>query len=438
MSTLAISDAVDAARVIDTHEHFSDMSAIQGEGASLFSILPRGYVGFFDFYPGLRKDLLQFTKYPELQERSFAKLVQFIAGYREYEFVDVIDAGIKHLHGASIKRMDEEGFNRLNRSIEESYAEPGYRDRILKQFNVKRVICDVPHHSGGLGEGLAAGFDPNLYRPAMRINSLLFGFDAAAWNPGTCLMKIMADELRVIPALPSTFDDFLDCVDKVIDWSRGKVASYKCASAYERTIDFGTARDAAQGTKKLKVAKGAFGKPFNGTTEQERLAFGDVVMHHVLGRIEGMGIPLQFHTGTAIMSGSHPKNIEPLIATYPALDFSLLHCGFPWADETIDIVKRHTNAHAEMVWLQMLSREAAIAFLARALAEGLERKVIAFGGDCACIEGSTGALLVLKQVVKEAIARCVERKKVRPEDIEQLVDTLFYQNPLRLFFKKDG
>ncbi len=86
----------------------------------------------------------------------------------------------------------------------------------------------------------------------------------------------------------------------------------------------------------------------------------------------------------------------------------------------------------------MLSREAATAFLARAISEGLERNVIAFGGDCACIEGSTGALLVLKQVVKAAIARYVERKKHHPGDIEQLVDSLLYLNPLRLFFKEDG
>ncbi len=438
MNTQVISDAVDAARVIDTHEHFSDSTAILDEGADIFSILPRGYVGFFDFYPGLRADLLQFKKYPELQEKRFTKLKQFIANYHEYEFIDVLDEGIKHLYIPSIKNLNVDGFEMLNLFIRKNYAKPDYRDRVLKGFHVKRVICDVPHHFGGLGKGMATDFDPYLYRPAMRLNSLLFGFDTAAWNPGTCLMKIMADDLKVIPAFSSTLDDFLDCVDKIIDWSRGRVASYKCASAYERSIDFGTARDAAQGTEKWKVAKEAFGKPFNGTTEQERLAFGDVVMHHVLGRIEGMGIPLQFHTGTAIMPGSHPKNIEPLIATYPALDFTLLHCGFPWVDETIDIVKRHTNAHAEMAWLQMLSKEAAIAFLVRAISEGLGHKVIAFGGDCACIEGSTGALLVLKQVVNIAIARCVERKKVLLEDVEQLVDSLFYQNPLRLFFKKDG
>jgi hypothetical protein len=438
MQNRTIDEAVENVKIIDTHEHFSDSASIINEGANLFSILPRSYVGFFDFYPGLRGNLLQFTKYPDLQERSYAKLRQFIDSYHEHEFVGVIDAGIKHLHGESIKGMTEDAFNRLNRSIETAYAEQHYRDRILKGLGVTRSICDVPHHAGGLGSGLAEDFDPSLYKPAMRINSLLFGFDIDAWSPGTCLMKIMADELKVIPAVPSTFADFLECVDKIIDWSPGKVTSFKCASAYERTIDFGPARDAARGTAKWKAAEGAFGKPFAKSTERERLAFGDVVMHHVLGRIEGMGIPLQFHTGTAIMPGSHPENVEPLIAAYPGLDFTLLHCGFPWADETIGIIKRHANAYGEMVWLQMLSKEAATTFLARVIAEGLERKVIAFGGDCACIEGSTGALLVLKQVVKAAIARCVKQKKVRTDDVEQLVDALFYRNPWRIFFKKDG
>ncbi|MEX2683216.1 MAG: amidohydrolase family protein [Candidatus Sigynarchaeota archaeon] len=438
MPNRAIDEAVENTKIIDTHEHFSDSADIIEEGANLFAILPRGYVGFFDFYPGLRPDLVQFTRYPELQDLNYAKLKQFVDGYREHEFVDVLDAGIRYLHGGSIKRLTKEAFEALNRSMGNAYGEPAYRDRVLKGFNVERVICDIPYHSGGLGKSMASSFDPDMYKPAMRINSLLFGFDPGAWSPCTCLLKIAADELDVIPGLPLTFNSFLDGVDAIIDWSRGRVASYKCASAYERTIDFGTARDAAPGSRKWDSAKKAFGKPFRETTEQERLAFGDVVMHHVLGRIEGTGIPLQIHTGTAIMPGSNPKHVEPLIGSYPALDFTLLHCGFPWVDETIDIVKRHANAYAEMAWIQMLSREAATKFLARAIAEGLDRKVIAFGGDCACIEGSTGALLVLKQLVKETLARCVDKGVIRPEDSVLLVDRLFYENPRDLFFKKNG
>ncbi|NMC07735.1 MAG: amidohydrolase family protein [Candidatus Lokiarchaeota archaeon] len=438
MQHRAIDDAVDHARIIDTHEHFSDTAAINDAGANLFSILPRGYIGFFDFYPGLREDLLKFTRYPQLQEMNYIKLKQFIDSYYEYEFVDVLDMGIQYLHGLSIKHLTEDVFNKLNKSIENAYTEPRRRDRIMKEFHIERSICDVPHNTIGLGPSFTRDFDPIFYKPAMRVNSLLFGFDIDAWNPSTCLIKIMANELKIIPGIPTTFHEFIECVDKILDWSRWKVVSFKCASAYERTINFVTAKEAVNGTKKWNLAKNVFGKSFARSTEQERLAFGDVVMHYMLGRIEGMGIPLQVHTGTAIMPGSNPRNIENLIEAYPAIDFSLLHCGFPWTDETINIIKHHANAHAEMAWLQMLSKEAAAAFLARAIMEGLEHKVIAFGGDCACIEGSTGALLVLKRVVKEAVARCMKQKKVGASDVEQLVDTLFYQNPCHLFFKKEA
>jgi hypothetical protein len=442
MSKRDISDAVDNVKIIDTHEHFSDTAAIRDEGASLFSILPRGYLGFFDFYPGLRKELLQFTKYPELHEKSFAALRQFIENYHEHEFLDVLDMGIKELHGTSIKRLTEEGFQSLNQSIEQEYASNRFRDRVLMQYHVERVICDVPHHSGGLAASRVADFDPALYRSAMRINSLIFGFDIDAWNPGTCLMKIMAEDMKVIPAIPGSFSDFLYATDKILDWSRGKgkgkVASCKCASAYERTIDFGTKTAATPGGKKWTIAKNVFGKPFAKTTDQERLAFGDVVMHYLLGRMEGKGIPLQFHTGSAIMPSSHPGNIESLLADYPGLDFTLLHCGYPWTNEAIDIVKRHPNARAEMVWLPMLSRDAATAFLERAIVEGLEHKVIAYGGDCACIEGSVGALLALRSVVKAAIGNLVERGKVLPENVESLVTSLFHENPRQLFFSEES
>jgi len=429
-----VDEALDRVKIIDTHEHFSSSANIVNEGADLPAILPRGYVGFFDFYPGLQT--VNFEKYPELKCKDFPGISTFIKNYHEFEFVDVLDAGIKNLHGKSIKNMKEHEFLSLNQSILHRYADPAFRDSVLKAFNVERVILDVPHHAGGLQSTLSDAFDSQFYKPAMRLNSLLYGFDLDAWNPQTCLMKLMASDLKVIDRLPVTFEDFLDKIDRILEWSKGKVVSYKCASAYERTINFGPKLTAQPKGKKYAIAKGIFGKPFCKTVEYERLVFGDYVLHHVLSTIEGNGIPVQMHTGTAIMPGSDPKNVDNLIAEYPGIHFTLLHCGYPWTETVLDMLKRHDNVHGEMVWLQTISREAATRFLERAIAEKLHEKVIAFGGDCASIEGSVGALLTIKAVARSVLTRMVDDGRIQKADAGALIEDLFYNNPKAVFFKK--
>jgi len=437
LNTREIDDALDNVKIIDTHEHFSSSLDIVNEGADLFAILPRGYVGFFDFYPGLRGDLVQFQKYPEIVDKTYLDLINFVNEYHEHEFLDTLNTGMIQLHGGSIKALSEDMYHDLNASIHDRYQEQGYRDRVLHEFHVDHAVLDVPHHAGGLGHDLRDAFDPDFYMPAMRINSLLFGFDLDAWSPSTCLIKIMTNELQVLDGIPSTFEEYLDDVDAILDWSRDKVVSYKCASAYERTIDFGTKAAAEPGGKKFISAKNAFGKSFKKATERERIAFGDCVMHHVLGQIEGNGIPVQMHTGEAIKPGSNPNNVESLLAAYPGIEFTLLHCGYPWTSEVLDILKRHDNVHADMVWLQVVSQEAARGFLQRAIEENLAGRIFAFGGDCACIEGSIGALLRIKNVVRTVLGSLVDRGKIEPRDVESMVTDLFYNNPKSLFFNSN-
>ena len=210
---------------------------------------------------------------------------------------------------------------------------------------------------------------------------------------------------------------------------------YKCASAYQRTIDFGGKASVDAEGEKYSLARGVFGKSFTESTEKERLAFGDVVFHHVLGEIEGQNKPLQMHVGTAIQTGSNPLNIEPVLAAYPEIRFTLMHGGYPWIDETLSLIKAYDNVRGEMEWLQAVSRDAAAKFLDKALDAGIERKIMAYGGDCGCIEGSIGALITIKNIVAANLDRRVQEGSISMRDADDLASTLFYQNANDTFFR---
>ena len=133
-------------------------------------------------------------------------------------------------------------------------------------------------------------------------------------------------------------------------------------------------------------------------------------MHYILRNAESIQkgtIPFQFHTGMALKEGSHPRNLENLIKTYPNIRFHLLHCGYPWLMDTIKILEIYDNVIGEMVWLPQLSIKELNNFLKEIIKRKLTRKVNAFGGDSGCVEGSIGALCVLKEELTAVLSEFI-------------------------------
>lgn len=431
-----IKEIISSQKVLDTHEHLSLQSEICNQGADLFAILPRSYVGDHDFYPGLKAEHLQFTRDSPLLKNECASITSFLRAFDEYEFLECINSGIQSIYGIPITHMNEASFHSLNKRINQNYNDPRYYETILEEpMHVEKVILDIPHCGLGLDDRKMVEFNSHRFHKSIRINSLLFGFDLDAWTPATSLMKRMQEDFKVIDELPSDLDDYLEKISKILKWTEKKVVSYKCASAYERGLNFGLPKESSIGSKKHGISKMIFGKKFNEVSLPERNAFGDFIFHRVLELIEKQGIPIQIHTGMAIMEGSSPKHLEQLFSSYADLDFTLLHCGYPWIDKTIEILKKNENVHAEMAWLQMLSKKSARKFINDILDSKLEEKVIAFGGDCACIEGSLGALNILKQVFHDVFTSRIQKRKSKIADIEEIIDRLFYENANSLFFK---
>ncbi|MFX0103312.1 MAG: amidohydrolase family protein [Candidatus Hodarchaeota archaeon] len=430
-------ELISSQKVIDTHEHLSLQSKICEEGANLLAILPRSYVGDFDFYPGLNAEYLQFQRGTSLENNEYPSITAFIREFNDHEFLESINSGIESIYDIPIKKMSESSFHALNEGINRNYHDACYYDTILDEhMNVEKAILDIPHSGLGLDNQKFEGFNSKKFYTSIRINSLLFGFDTDAWTPSTSLMRRMQEDFKVIVELPTDMNDFLEKTSKILEWTGDKVVSYKCASAYERGLNFGPRKESLEGSKKYEISKKIYGKKFEKVSLDERNAFGDVIFHHILDIIEKQGKTIQIHTGMAIMEGSNPKNLENVFSSYPDLNFTLLHCGYPWIDETIEILKNHENVHAEMVWLQMLSKNAARKFLDCVLDLNLEDKVIAFGGDCACIEGSLGALNILKQVLHDVFSSRIEKGKNKANDVETILDRLLYENANSLFFKK--
>lgn len=417
---------VDEAPVFDTHEHFSPVADIVAAGADVVALLRRSYVGFHDFFPGLRSGLIQFERYPDFQGNDSATVASFLEAYDLYNFLPVAASGIELVHG--ISPLDTGRLDVLNARIREAHLQPRFREETLASAGVTRAILDVPHHACGLHPDLRREFPEDRYGISLRINSFLFGFDPACWTPGTSTIRHAVDTLGILDGWPGTLDDHLRAVSAILDGARHRIASFKCASAYERTIDFGPAPGQPGHDGIFEQARGIAGKPFEAVAPAGRLAWGNVVFHHVMDHVEGWDLPVQVHAGTAIQDGSHPRLLEPVIDRYPGIHFCILHAGFPWTGDALDIAARHDNVSVDLAWLPFLSRDETARFIHEVVRRGLDGKIMAFGGDCGTVEGSIGALHALKGCMATALDRLLEQRVITRQDVAPLARALLHDN----------
>ena len=167
------------------------------------------------------------------------------------------------------------------------------------------------------------------------------------------------------------------------------------------------------------------------------IQFGNFVFHYILRYVEhhwakedpAKKVPLQIHTGTAIPSGSHPGNLEPLFSAYPNITFELLHFGYPWCDAVIPLLKKYPNTISDLVWLPQLEPSRIDHILSLIHHHNLWDKLIAYGGDCNCVEGSIGALHVLNERLTDFFTSLVEKGKMHIDEVATVVEKIYYTNP---------
>lgn len=460
-----------ACPVVDVHEHLSNQAGIHAEihaetareGRGLRAILPRAYVGFFDFFPGLASP--RFDPGPRLPGGNLGELRAFINAQARAkgpaqdestkptgstrpagstgpmaspapcrDHVTCLNAGVVALHGYPCHPASIAELRALDQALRARYAVPAWIPTSLREAgNVTDIILDVPHANWGLDFARENAFPESPAAPAvhalLRLNSLLYAFDPEAWTPRTFLPRMAAEEWRVGAPPPECYDDFVDLVHRTLDWAAPRFVGFKCASAYERTLDFGPRR-----AVDVPRARATWGESLPTVSPGAARAFGNAVMHEILAHAERLGKPLQVHVGTALSPGSHPRHLARLLDAYPSLSFHLLHAGYPWTRETLDLVRARENAFLLLAWVPQLSRATTTRVLREVVADPvLLARTLAFGGDSACVEGTIGSLAVLKQCLARVLADEIAARTLSLADIEPLGTQLLATTSARAY-----
>lgn len=389
--------------VIDTHEHTYPWEVVSSRNPSIYDIFEGGYVFWIAKPPKNRGDY-----------KGLVESVKEILGSTFYRTCAI---AVKDIYGVNIDYPTEEAFIEASRAISEAYRDRYWIRRLFKEKSlIDKALWDPYWNIWG------EPFDPEIFKPVLRINALLFGYsrDARDHNGNSPYIFEKYFGLEV-----STFEDYMNLIDTVLEEAkrRGYVA-LKSALAYDRPLLFENVGE--------KDAKEVFNKRGKDLTPRDIKVFQDFILRYILSRAAKLDLPVQFHTGLAIIEGSNPINLANIIREYSNINFILFHGGYPWIRETAAMAMSFKNAYIDFCWLPMISPSACRLLLRETIELGLSGKAM-WGGDCWAAEATYGALKIFKGILSETLWEMIDKGHLRSDDAIEIASKILYENAAKLF-----
>ena len=318
-----------------------------------------------------------------------------------------------------IDRLTAANWDELSGRIRTEHAsDAGHHIRILREHARYAQFLQDAYWDPGSDAGHA-----ELATPVYRVDMWLAGFHPESKDHDG--MRVHArPELSASP--PKTLDDYEAALRRVIARRRPDIAALKCASAYERGIDFGVKGDRA-------AAAAAWGTPPDRITPAARKAFGDYVFHVALDAAAEHALPVQVHTGLACLAWSNPLLLEPTIAARRDVRFVLFHGGYPWVREIGALAHNHGNVVIDLCWLPLISTTAAVAALHEYMEIAFDAGIFTWGGDNWTSEESLGAAMALEHVLERVLSEKVDAGYLRVDDAEAFIERVMWRNAEEIY-----
>ncbi len=381
--------------IVSTHEHHRD-GAFQ-QSLNLDRLLTASYVGWGPMPPGDTPDARR----------------DWLSRVRHNSYFVWLEKALAAIYG--IELIAAETWQDLSFAISTAHRDPAWHLRLLREHARYELFLEDAYWAPGSDENLG-----DMAVPVYRIDMWLAGFHPEAHDHDGINPR---DRLgRDFP----TLDDYEDCLRAEIRARRPAIAALKCAAAYERTLEFGPPR--------RDEAKAVFGRSPAEVPAGGRRLFGDFILHVALEEAAKLDLPVQVHTGLAMLAGSNPLLFEPIIDAYSDVRFVLFHGGFPWVRHVGALAHNHpANVIIDLCWLPIISTSAAVSALHEYIELLPDIGHLTWGGDCWTGEEACGAAMALRHVLGRCLAEKIADQDLRPRDAETIAHRIMHANARSIY-----
>jgi predicted TIM-barrel fold metal-dependent hydrolase len=388
----SIREAIEAAPVVDAHAHLRAIADLRP--MTFTKLLDDSFVHLglriADGSPnalGTRLDVPLEHDTWETVERA-TRLVRTNSFYRW------LLAGTCALHNLDTNdELTERGWEHLTKSIAERYSTDDWLSQTLDRAQVETVIWDPFWRPGETRVP-----EPRV-RPSFRVSSAM-----AAYHPdsrdyeGTNLISDWAETFGIEV---TSLDRLEDLIEAVLEANRSAGAcALKLPTAYERTLTI-------EPVTREQAAR-IFGCSPEVISAEQQICFGDYILRFLLDRARDQHLVIQVHLGLARLEHSNPLQLVPVLREFPDLVFDLFHGGYPWTHEIGALAHSYPNVRLNLVWLPLISTEAAVNALREWIQVTPQVDRICWGSDARTPEEGYGALLAGKHTIARAVGSLVD------------------------------
>ena len=321
-----------------------------------------------------------------------------------------LEKALMELYGIE-ERLDADNWNIFDSAIRQAHQDKDWHINLLrKKCGYEAIVLDT-YWSPGEDNG-----HPKLFKPAYRINSILYGYNQTAKDHNGNNIQIMHS--RSI----TDIDEYLDFIDQVVlDAKRVGSVALKCAIAYDRSLNFGEA-------SKEEAQKAMTEDPDKGDIKK----FQDYAFDYLCRLAAKLDIPMQIHTGLGLMESSNAMELQPIIASNPETTFLLMHGSYPWTSDIAGLTHVYPNVCADLCWLPLISPAAAHRLL-HELIDVCNADRIVWGCDTWTSEESYGAKLAFLHVLSRVLSERVEAGLMGRKGAFRFAKAVMYDNATGLF-----
>ncbi|MBD3351850.1 MAG: amidohydrolase family protein [Candidatus Lokiarchaeota archaeon] len=410
-----ILEEIQNSKIFDTHEHFGHDGLYNPSSVlSLEQILHWSYIG-------LKKQ--HYANYTELCEEIQKNRVFATAAFASIRFA------LKSLYEIDIYPISPKKMENLEKKIQNAYSDSSYIFRVLEdQANVQNVILDIQpefwkpwHHK-----------NKPIFEQTIRIDEVICPFIKI--KPGVYSLSKDVNQIAKYAISNSlsieTLEDFEEALEKYLETLRKHANVIKIGVAYQRTLNFQLEENEDGKIRKIYSKM----KSSNSTySEKENQRWGNYILTILLGYATIERIPVQIHTGLATMKETSPLFLLDIMEVFSSVQFDLFHGGYPFHETIPGILSQRNNAFVDLCWLPIISQNATRQLLKELIEWQSVKKVCGYGGDCIAVEGSLGALFVLKDILAEVLADFIKDNRFNKTDAISIAEDILYNNAAKLY-----
>jgi hypothetical protein len=420
---------VDAAKVINAHEHQRWPAEFEGNEYNFYTLLAYSYLKS-DLVsaggPQLTPEDVNLGDLDALWEkhgpyldlcRNTSYYSHFLAGFRLlYDYCEPVFSrnGV-----AALSRQITDKYKQRDTWYAEAFREAGFELMFVDQY----------------WNALNSKLDPRYFALVLNVNPLV-----------SCISDRERLLMQEAPASGNvykwakersldinTLDDYLKTADLIFSqFLADKAVCLKNSMAYWRSLDY---EDVP-----YSRARELYALPEAELSSSQKKALQDFMFHWIIRKSIEVKLPIQIHTGYLAGNGNRLDNGRPiklnnLFLQYREARFVLFHGGYPWTGEYAALGKMFPNVYLDLVWLPQISREEAVRSLDEIL-DTVPYNKLFWGGDCHFIEESTGSLEFGRDVVAQVLAARMDRGLLTMETAVDIAAGIFRDNAIKVFSLK--